>query len=92
MIDFADRFDDIIREAAVYNKTKFKTNNRNAAITVNTIFSLMSTFIMSEKIETWTPTIYPHIVKIENHYSASGVASGAPQALKPTPQPTCIPP
>ena len=37
---------------------------------------------MSEKVKAWTPKIYPHLVKtMDNHYSASGIASDAQSYL-----------
>ena len=45
-------------------------------MTVDTVFSLVSAMLMSEKVKAWTPNIYPHLVKtMDNHYSASGIAS-----------------
>ena len=65
-------------EATVQIKAKFKAVNRKAEMTIDTIFfSIMVAMLMSEKVKTWTPTVYPHLLKsIDRHYSAVGISSG----------------
>ena len=77
LTDFAGRLENTIREAAVHIKNKYKKDN-NADLTVDTLFSVMGAMLMSEKVKTWNPNLYPHLVKtMDNHYTASGIACEA---------------
>ena len=68
-----------IREATVHIKIDIKRQHQR---TVDTAISLVGALLMSEKIKTWTPNIYPHLVKTMNsHYTAGGIASEAQRYL-----------
>ena len=81
LTDFARRLENTLREATVHIKNKFKKDNTKE-LTVDTTISLVGAMLMSEKIKTWTPNIYPHLVKtMDNDYTADGIASAAQRYL-----------
>ena len=77
LTDFAGRLESTIREAVIHTKNK-DSKDMAKGMTVDTVFSLVGAMLMSEKVLTRTPNIYPRLVKtMDNHYSASGIASEA---------------
>ena len=79
LTDFAGRFENTLREAAVHIKSKYKKDHK-ADLTVDMIFSTMGAMLMSEKVKDWNPNIYPHHAKtMDSHYTAIGIASEAQQ-------------
>ena len=47
-------------------------------MSADSLFSLMGAMLMSEKVKTWAPNIFPHIVKtMDRHYTAGGIANDA---------------
>ena len=81
LTDFAGRLENTLLEATVHIKNRFKKDN-SKELTVDTAISLVSAMLMNKKIKTWTPNIYPHLVKtMDNHYTASDAASEAQRYL-----------
>ena len=81
LTDFAGRLESTISEAAIHIKSKYSKDNATG-MTVDIVFLLVGAMLMIEKVKAWTPKIYPHLVKtMDNHYSASGIASEAQNYL-----------
>lgn len=86
MTDFAGQLKNTIRETAVHIRVKFKVDN-TSEISTDTVFWLMGTILISEKVKAWTPNIYPHLVKTMDNLlilclTASSIASDAQQYLR----------
>lgn len=48
----------------------------------DTVFSLMSTMLMNEKVKARVPNVYPHLIKtIDNHYKTGSIAGDAQRYL-----------
>ena len=76
LTDFDGRLENTIREAAVHIKNKYKKDKVD--LTVDMVFSIMGSMLMSEKVKDWNPNIYPHLVKtMDSHYTAIGIACEA---------------
>ena len=73
LTDFGGRLKNTIREAAVCIKNKYKKDNK-VNFTVDMVFSIMGTMLMSEKVKDWNPNICLHLVK-DSHYTAIGIAN-----------------
>ena len=79
LTDFAGQLKNIIREAAVHIKNKYKKDNK-VDLTVDMVFSIMGAMLMSGKVKDWNPNIYPHLIKtMDSHYTAIGIACEAQQ-------------
>ena len=79
LTDFADRLENTVRKAAVHIKNKYMKDNK-VVLTVDMVFSIMGTMLMSEKVKDWNPNIYPHLVKtIDSYYTAIGITCEAQQ-------------
>ena len=81
LLDFAGRLENALREVTIHIRNKFKKDNTKE-LTIDTAISLVGTMLMSEKNKTWSPNIYPHLVKMmDNNYIAGSIASEALQYL-----------
>ena len=77
LTDFTGQLENTLRVATIHVKIEFKKDDTKE-LTVDTAISLVSAMLMSEKIKTWTPNIYPHLMKMmANHYTAGSIASEA---------------
>ena len=78
LTDFAGRLETTLSEAAVHIKANYKAHHGNGEMSTDAFIAIMGAMLMSEKIKSWTPAIYPHLVPtMDRHYSASGIAGEA---------------
>lgn len=76
-MDFTGQLENMIREATLHMKNKFKNDNAQE-MPNDTIFLFMGIMLMSEKLKAWAPNVYPDLVKtMDNRYTAGGKASDA---------------
>lgn len=76
--NFAGQLKTMIRGAEIRITAKFQMDNSNSKMSASTVFFLMGTVIMSDKIKAWALNIYPHLIKmVDYHYLTGGIASVA---------------
>lgn len=76
-MDFTGQLENMIREAALHIKNKFKDDNTQE-MPNGTVFLFMGIMLMSEKLKAWAPNVYLDLVKtMDNLYTAGGIASDA---------------
>lgn len=68
-MDFTGHLENTTREVMVHLKNKFKKDSAQEMHT-DTVFSLMNTMLMNEKVKARVPNVYQHLIKtMDNHYT-----------------------